>query len=220
MLIGGSGIAAAGMSVYHGYHYLVAAGKPSWVAMITAVIMVIFSSTIFAFPFRRRFFGWALRGLGLATVSFSIFSTIAVNYNQFSTQEEVETYSQQVNEANRVQAELLRLQLNKLDEQIDDLKKEMEYWKDKSWARRDAADTALQAAYTKRSAVWQAVNTATEAAYQVETKTVFTYLAGLFRIKKSLLEFILFCIPAVFYDLLAALAVNAVFCTTKRKEDP
>jgi hypothetical protein len=51
------------MSIYHGYQYLFSAGKPSWVSMITAVVMVVFSSTIFAFPFRgRRFLGLALRG--------------------------------------------------------------------------------------------------------------------------------------------------------------
>jgi hypothetical protein len=52
---------------------------------------------------------------------------------------------------------------------------------------------------------------ATEAAYPVaEDKTVYTYLAGLFNIRKALLEFIIFCIPAVFYDILAALAVNTI----------
>ncbi|MHB9292505.1 hypothetical protein Holit_01603 [Hollandina sp. SP2] len=221
MLIGGSGFAAAGMSVYHEYHYLVAAGKPSWVALITAVVMVVFSATIFAFPLRRRFFGWALRGLGIATVSFSIFSTVAVNYDQFTAQEEAETSVVRTNEAKRGELELLHVQMEGLEAQIEDLKREAAYWKDKSWARRDAADAALQTAYRERSALWQRITTTTEAAYPVtEVKSVFIYLTGLFHIRQSLLEFIFFCIPAVFYDLLAALAVNAVFCVTRRKEYP
>ncbi|MDR2393684.1 MAG: hypothetical protein LBD93_05980 [Treponema sp.] len=44
-------------------------------ALITAVVLVVFSSTIFAFPLRgRRLFGYVLRVLGITTVSFSIFS--------------------------------------------------------------------------------------------------------------------------------------------------
>jgi hypothetical protein len=219
-LICASGLAAAGMSIYHGYHYLLAAGKPSWVAMITAVVMVVFSSTIFAFPFRRRFWGWALRGLGLATISFSIFSTIAVNYDQFSAREEAEALMVRTNEAKQAELELLRVQMEGLEAQIDGLKQEAAYWKDKSWARRDAAAAALQTAYGERSALWQRITATTEAAYPVtEEKTIFTYLAGLFHIRKNLLEFILFCIPAVFYDLLAALAVNAVFCATRRTHE-
>jgi hypothetical protein len=212
-LICASGIAAAGMSIYHGYNYLLSVGKPSWVAMITAVVMVIFSSTIFSFPFRgNRFFGYALRGLGIATIGFSIFSTIATNYNQFSIREEKEAASMRMNEAKQVELEALHVQLAGLEKQIDDLKQEAAYWKNISWARRDAADAALQAAYAERSSLWQKIYATGEAAYQVaETKTIFTYLAGIFHIRKALLEFILFCIPAVFYDLLAALAVNAVF---------
>jgi hypothetical protein len=211
-LIGISGLAAAGMSIYHGYHYLLSVGKTSWVAMITAVVMVIFSSSIFAFPFkRRRFFSYALRILGLATISFSIFSTIAINFNQFSTKEEAETQGRKIKEANRMQIELISIQLDKLDQQIEDLKKEAQYWQSISWARRDAADTALNAAYTERSMLWQEINTATEDAYQVlETETIFTYLSGIFHIKKNMIEFILFCVPAIFYDVLSALAINTI----------
>jgi hypothetical protein len=45
-----------------------------------------------------------------------------------------------------------------------------------------------------------------------------TYVADIFNIEKSLLEFILFCIPAVFYDLLSALACNAVLSPRRGKK--
>jgi hypothetical protein len=103
------------------------------------------------------------------------------------------------NEAKEAEREILQLQMHGLEEQIADLKQEATYWKNVSWARRDAAEAELQQAYAERSALWQEIKAATEAAYQVsEKKTVFTYLAGLFRINQSLLEFILFCIPADF----------------------
>jgi hypothetical protein len=218
-VIGACGLAAAGMSIYHGYQYLLAVGKPSWVALITAVVMVVFSSTSFAFPFRGRgLFGYALRVLGLATVSFSIFSTVAVNYNQFSAREEAETAAMRMNEATQAELGALHIQLEGLETQIEYLSQEAAYWKDKSWARRDAADAALQAAYTERSALWQGIHEAEARGYQVvEVETIFTYVAGLFHIKKSLLEFILFCIPAVFYDLLAVLALTTALSTVRRR---
>ncbi|MDR0722083.1 MAG: hypothetical protein LBF75_04710, partial [Treponema sp.] len=120
--------------------------------------------------------------------------------------------------ANQAELEALRIQLAGLETQIDDLKQEAQYWKDKSWARRDVADTALQAAYGERSALWERIHEAEAGAYQlVEVETIFTYVAGLFPIKKNLLEFILFCIPAVFYDLLAVLALNTALCTVRRR---
>lgn len=207
-----SGIAAAGMSIYHGYHYLLIAGKPSWVALITAVVMVVFSATIFSFPIKGRIvFVYALRILGFTTVSFSIFSTIAVNYDQFSFREETALQTQQINESKQAEIEILHLQIAGIEEQIVILQREAEYWKNISWARRDTANDALQNAYAERSGLWQRLSIATDNAYQVtETKTIFTYLADIFSIKKNILEFILFCVPAVFYDLLSALAVNAV----------
>jgi hypothetical protein len=211
-IIGASGLAAAGMSIYHGYHYLLIAGKPSWVSLITAVVMVVFSATIFSFPVKgSRFFSYALRILGFATVFFSIFCTIAVNYDQFSVREATESQAKQLSESKQAEIEILHLQIAGIEAQIDTLQQEMEYWKTISWARRDTAHNALQEAYAERSALWQQLNSVTDDAYQVtETKTIFSYLAGVFSISKNVLEFILFCIPAVFYDLLSALAVNAI----------
>jgi hypothetical protein len=211
-LIGASGLAAAGMSIYHGYHYLLSAGKPSWVAMITAVVMVVFTSSIFAFPVSgRKAFGYALRILGLGTLFFSIFSTVAVNYNQFTAAEHEETAVVRTNEMQQTELAMMQTQLAGIETQIETARQEAEYWKDKSWARRDAADRALQKAYTNRLELWRRIHQAGASVYQVvETKTIFMYLAALFNIEKSRLEFILFCIPAVFYDVLSALAVNAV----------
>jgi hypothetical protein len=84
------GIEAAIMSVYHTRLFLMGS-KPVCISTIIAVMFILFSAT--AFTASRYFFSMAgftkLFGLiflvaGMAVVSFSMFSTITVSYNQYT----------------------------------------------------------------------------------------------------------------------------------------
>ena len=85
------------MSVYHTFLFLIGAGKAPWVAAVTAVAMVTFSSTAYTIArrvaqdhkigfFQRIFFALFLVAMGTFTIGFAVFSTINVSYGQFKAQ--------------------------------------------------------------------------------------------------------------------------------------
>jgi hypothetical protein len=216
VLIAAAGIAAAVMSVYHGYNYLISVGYPVWIAMVTAVIMVFFSCIIFSLQY-KGFFGYILRLLGIATISFSIFSTIAVNYGRFSKVEAIEKSAVHFNESKKMELEILQIKLEGINNQIENAERESEYWKKISWDRRDLANKELQEAYALKNQTLQEINLVISTAPLSEKESIFVYIAGIFNVKNSTIEFILFCIPAIFYDLLSTFAINTVLILKRKK---
>jgi hypothetical protein len=220
------GVISGIMSVYHGYQYLIFTNKPSWVSLCTAVVMVFFSSFIFSIPI-KGFLRYALRFFALATISFSIFCTISVSYEQFTEKEtEIKSAEQskiQINEAKSKAIEILESSIEDNQQKIKTLEKEAEYWFTQQWVNRgsnyernrDEIQEAYHAIAENRGKIQEII-----VSIEVEKKarkTMFDFLAAIFHVERSKIAFISYCIPAIFYDILSALAINAVFLQLKKK---
>ena len=221
------GAGSAVMSAYHTTVFLMQGGKPPWTAVMTGVMLILFSGT--AFTAARHFFTWGkalvpvgvlFLAAGLAVISYSVFCTLSVNYNQFKQQDdEAVTAAVADNEALAAHARLLeenQKELNELSHELTRLETDAEYWKERSWRRYDEHTKTLTGLREKREAV-RTERKALEAAAPrlAETaaasrETVYGFLAGLFGLPENAVRFFVFAVPACLYDVLAPFPLTVV----------
>jgi hypothetical protein len=227
------------MSAYHTTVFLVQGGKPFWTAVMTGTMLILFSGT--AFTAARYFFkekgamtavGGLFLAAGLAVIAYSMFSTLSVNYAQFTWQDNAAASEAAAeNEALAAHARLLAENQAELDEtakELSRLEAEAEYWREKSWRRYDEYQTALSGLREKREAVRASRRNLEEAtAGLVETaaasrETVYAFLARLLGLPEDAVRFFVYVIPACLYDILAPFALTVVLILTdrRRKEYP
>jgi hypothetical protein len=224
------GLGSAVMSAYHTSVFLTQSGKPAWTAIITGIMLILFSGT--AFTAARYFFkegkaaaivGALFLAAGFAVISYSVFCTLSVNYNQFKLQSgEAVSDAAAGSEALAAHIRLVEENQKELDElthEIARLEEGAEYWKEKSWNRYDEHEAALAAAREKREAVRaerKALEAAvprlaeTAAATEMSRETVYGFLAGLFGLPEDAARFFVFAVPACLYDVLAPFALTVV----------
>jgi hypothetical protein len=216
------GIGAALMSVYHTRLFLMES-KPVLVSTIIAIMFILFSAS--AFTASRYFFGMAgftkVFGLiflvaGLSVVSFSMFSTITVSYNQYtSAAARIEERQQTIN-TNRLLLENNRIEQEATRHEIDRYEQEIDYYRTQSWRRADSLQELLIAAYqrlsTLRTEEADIIRETPQAILEetTEQETVYIFIARLFKVSVDLVQFLVYVIPAVFFDVISPFALSVV----------
>ena len=230
------GLGCAVMSGFHTTTFLSSSGKPFWVSLCTGVIMILFSTT--AFTLARTFltnknagavFGIVFILLGLGVVSYSMFSTVTVNFNQFQWEEQKEVTELIENSAELAIADETRaamlMEVERLDREIERLQKEAEGWRNQSWARYDEYVQRIDEITLQRSRAWDNYLSAGTSRITAESRieasrlSIYSFVARLFGISEELLRFLVYVIPSVFYDIAAPFALSAVLILIERRKD-
>ncbi len=232
-----TGIMSACMSAYHSTKTLQLFGRPLFVGIITGTVMVLFSSTAFT---AARWF-WQEKGfvrgfsvvfllLGVMVITYSMLSTLTVNYTSWSkveTEEKLETVenSEELASYNR-QVELKTEELDELVAEQARLKEEAEWWKNRSWKRYDELMSQISENSTSVKQARSELNSLIASKPQVagrvteQKEDVFTFLSGFIKIQPKTLRLFMQAVPAMFFDIIAPFALScAVYLAEKRKED-
>jgi len=225
MVIVGTGSAV--MSAYHTSAFLIFGGKPTWTAVLTGTMLILFSGT--AFTAARHFlqetglqkiFGFLFIAAGFAVIAYSIFSTVTVNFNQFKWKDDEKVVTAvEDSEALAAHERLLQENREALDEintRISKLGEDTEYWKTMSWRRYDELQKQLSFAQESRVALrnrrieLEASKPELVALAESSQETVYTFLARLLGLKEDVARFFVYVIPACLYDVLAPFALSVV----------
>jgi hypothetical protein len=208
------------LSAVNTFLFLFQSGKPILLAATTAVLTTAFSGAAFHFgkTYRNLFF-YALASF---IIAFSVFASLAVSYNQLKAQELASAtaleYLQQtaaLRSVNAQELETAQVEITRLTQRTADLQNQADYWQAKSWNRYDAARAELTANESRIAEV-QARITALQAesrriaardadTAQVRGNTVYSFVAAVSGVDENILRFLVFCIPAVFFDLTSPL---------------
>lgn len=222
-------LGSAVMSVYHTTVFMLTSGKPFWVSSLTGLIMILFSATAFS---AARFFltekkpsflyGMLFILLGVGVVSFSMFSTIAVNYEQYKG-EEVTIQSSFEHERAKEERDTLKDELDRLDAQISRITEQADGWRNQSWARYDALQSRADELQDTRNVLWSEytkvsaseVTTRGEAVKQ--SASIYSFTSRILRIGEELLRFIIYIIPAIFYDIASPFGFTVILMLEERR---
>lgn len=225
-------LGSACMSIYHATAFLVFGGKPFIISFITALLLVMFASTGFT---AARYFSeqkgiakvFALPFVAITSIliAYIAFSTTSVSYEQFRDEE--------VHKVADVQKEINTLELYKevqksiaeTEKYIRHLEKtNMEGKTDWAFARHQkmlaAERDKLQKLRERSFELKQKSSGGTIEDKQQAITSVYDFLMDLFGVNSRLLRFVIYVIPAVFYDIVAPFGFTVVFflLDTKQKE--
>ena len=222
-------IGSAGMSIYHAATFLTQGGKPFFIAAVTSVMLVLFASTGFT---AARYFSEQRGFAKLLSVPFIIITTILICYIAFSTTSV--SYEQFRDEgANKiagVNKQIGNLELHKevkkniaeTEKFIRTLsrtnKKDMTKGAIYRHQRMVASErNKLQKLREKSYALKESSGGGSIAEKQKSITSVYDFLTGLFGINSRILRFIIYVIPAVFYDVVAPFGFTVVFFLADNK---
>ncbi len=227
-------LGSAIMSTYHTTVFMCQQGKPFWSSLMTGTIMICFSAT--AFTAARYFlqeksatliFGLIFIVLGCGVVFYSMFSTVTVNFNQYSWVDRQETEELIEASSEVLYADQMRFvmegEVARLDEELKRLKEEAEYWKTRSWAKFDDLQIHIKTTEEKRSEAWQAfishigVRAQAEQVVAKSKGSVYAFVANLFNVNEDMLFFIIYTIPAVFYDIASPFGFTIILLLQERR---
>jgi hypothetical protein len=232
------GVGCMLMSIINTNAFLRASGKSAGIALGTAALIAGFAALAFyagAVGVRTRRYAAALCfPLAGVIIGFSVFSTIAVSYEQMQARAtasvEAVEYAEQtvallaVNTEDKVAASA---DADRLAAGLQGLRETAAYWRDKSWAKYDAAqaridelETRLTAAQTRLAGLRAEERTLHErgvAAAQMRVQSVYTFLAGVLGVPAAFIQFVIFCIPAVFFDVASPLLLGLALAFTRRR---
>ena len=138
------------MSIYHTATFLLFGGKSPLIAGLPAVLTAMFSATAFyggnRALRRRAYSGLLLYPLALLIIAFSIFSTIAVSFEQLKEREaqsveaqELAVQTAELLASNTHERADLEREAERLIAGLPALREEEEYWRDKSRTKHDRA---------------------------------------------------------------------------------
>jgi hypothetical protein len=216
------GLGSAVMSAYHTRVFLMES-KPAGVSTMIALMFIMFSAT--AFTASRYFFNMAgltkLFGIiflatGLAVVSFSMFSTITVSYNQYVRASARSEEKQDIININRLLLESNRKEREAVQHEIERYEQEIDYYRTQSWRRADSLQDLLTAAYQRLSVLRteeaDIIRETPQAILEesTEQETVYTFMAGIFNMPVDLIRFLVYVIPAIFFDVISPFALSVV----------
>jgi hypothetical protein len=230
------GVGSAVMSAYHTSTFLYEGGKPAWASLMTGAMLILFSGT--AFTAARYFFqekgalsvfGWLFIVAGLAVVVYSMFSTLTVNFDQFKWRDEERaaavTEDSETLAAHREQIRLLEGEIGEVADEIASLRGEADYWRTQSWRRYDDIQERLAGrseyldSLRERHGLLVRDTARLVEAEAVSRETVYTFLAGLFRVSEDVMRFFVYVIPACLYDILAPFALSVVLLLADKRRD-
>jgi hypothetical protein len=200
--------------------FLLQSGKPLPLAAATAVLTTAFSGS--AFHFGKTYRNPLCYTLAGCIIAFSVFASIAVSYDQLKAQELTSApaleYLQEtatLRAVNAQELETTQAEITRLTVRIADLHRQAAYWQDKSWNRYDttradlsaveARITDLQVQTTALQAEAKRIASRDSTSAQLRGNTVYAFVATITGVDENLLRFLIFCIPAVFFDLASPL---------------
>jgi hypothetical protein len=177
-------------------------------------------------------FGVVFIVFGCAIICYSMFSTIAVNFELYKWNEITASAAVEVESAPTHEAEIKLLQgeIDGLERSYEQTALEAEYWKEKSWRRYDEfveqmrtmrgeisarrADlTGLKRGDTDAQALLYEQNRDERRA------NVYSFLNTLFGLDEDTLRFLVYTIPAVFYDVFSAVGFAVVLLLHDRRKE-
>jgi hypothetical protein len=221
------GVGSAIMSAYHTTIFLFQGGKPFWTSIITGTMLILFSGT--AFTAARYFFqekgALALFGIffiitGLAVITYSMFSTLTVNFNQFKWRDDEQAVAtvegSEALSAHREQIRLLEEEIQSVSDEIGRLEGEAGYWRAQSWRRYDEIIqqfndlTGYRRGLQEKRMELVGETPRLVDVEAVSQETVYSLLAGLFKVKEDTMRFFVYIVPACLYDILAPFALSVV----------
>jgi len=209
------------MSARNTASYLLLTGMEQVMSILTGMALIVFSATSFtaaqlflAQKGAAKLFSIFFVVIGITVITFSIFSTLSLNYDKFLKSDVIQADIQDMIEKNR--SALLR---DKTEESHDvtqwtmdnmDRLLAMAEQQGASWnnSMRTIMETAQNLSATEKETVQNIVEN-----IYVDTipRTFFAFILRLKEIdRKYFFDFFMIAIPAVFYDLLAPLAITVV----------
>jgi ABC-type multidrug transport system fused ATPase/permease subunit len=231
------GVGSAVMSAYHTSAFLAYGGKPAWTAVLTGIMLILFSTTAFTAArhlFQEKgglhyFFGTLFVIFGFAVIAYSMFSTLTVNFEQFRWRDS-EKAQAAVSESSSLAAhrELVQRNGDALDEaaaEIALLESEAEYWRGRSWNRYDGIQKELIEARSRRNALREAgAELARRTPELAESEavlkdTIYAFIARLFKADEDVMRFFVYAIPACLYDIFAPFALSTVLLLLDRRKE-
>lgn len=232
-----TGFMSACMSAYHTTKAMGIFGRPTVIGIITGTVMVLFSAT--AFTAARWFWqeksfvrGFAVLFvlLGAMVIAYSMLSTLVVNYNAWSSVEEVQKTEVAANSeeliAYETQIKLKQDELDELTASEEKLSTEADYWKDKSWKRYDTLQEQITGIREKISAARSELSSLISSKPAVSSRVVeqkedvFTFLSTFIKVNPRTLRLFMQAVPAMFFDIIAPFALScAIYLAEKRKEE-
>jgi hypothetical protein len=217
------------MSASNTTAYLELTGMAHTIALMTGIALVIFSSTsttaaqlfigqkgmakIFAIPFIA---------VGATVIIFSIFSTLSLNYNKFISspaiqsdmQEKIEKRKAEIlseyqeSEGHKESQDVNQWAMQNIDRLLSMAEQSGESWNNSMKTVMEAAQNLSNEEQQRQKTVDEIL----ESVY-VETlpRTFFGFMLNLGDLEqKYLFDFFMIAIPAVFYDIIAPLAMTVV----------
>jgi len=228
MLITAAGSAL--MSIYHATAFLYQGGKPLVISFITGFLLVVFASTGFT---ASRYF-WERSGFAkIFSVPFLLITTVLIGYIAFSTTSV--SYGQfrdeEAGTTSTVKIQISKLELyEELMRQVKEQEKVVKSipsWRgknmsDETWTnyqkRKEVESERLHELRQKAFKAKEESGGGTVADKQVSITSVYDFLHNIFGIDSVVLRFIIYVIPAVFYDIVAPFGFTVVFFLLDSKE--
>jgi hypothetical protein len=227
------------MSARNTASYLLLTGMDNLIAIMTGIALIIFSSTAFtaaqlflAQKGAAKLFSIMFVVVGLFVITFSIFSTLSLNYSKFLTSEAIQAdiadkiekrrseimAEYQTSEEQAEGQDTNQWVMQNIDRLLSMAERSGESWNS---SMRTVMETAQNLSASEQQER-QTIDEILENAY-IETipRTFFGFMLNLHTLdKKYFFDFIMIAIPAIFYDIIAPLAMTVVLFLMgfKRKE--
>lgn len=216
-------IGSACMSIYHASAFLIQGGKPFIIAAMTAIMLVIFASTGFTaaryFSEQKGFakvFSLPFILITSVLICYIAFSTTSVSYEQFRDKETEKTADTQKQigslelygevQKNVAETEKYIRTLEKLD--VGSFTKEAFARHQRMLsAEREKLQKLREKAYELKEK--SAGGSITEKKQAITS--VYDFLMEIFGVNSRILRFVIYVIPAVFYDIVAPFGFTIVF---------
>lgn len=229
------GLLAALMSAYHTAMAMQAFGRPLAVGIVTGAVMVLFSATSFTaarwFLSEKgavRSFAALFAALGVLVISYSMLSTLTVNYGAWQDVSETEQQAEVSGSAeldSYTQAlELAKESLARQRAEVGRLSEEGIYWRSRNWKKADAVDAELKEARQKEEGLMREYSSLLSRRPEVVRNVqeghedVFSFLSSFFGWDPRTLRLFMQAVPAMFFDIIAPFALScAVYLAEKKR---
>jgi hypothetical protein len=198
------GVGCLIMSMRNSWLYLTGAGFTPAAAFATALITACFTASAFSIK------SAPVKALACLVVGFSIFSTFSVYYSHYDKEAARTARLGSAGAEREARLEEARRARDAAGERAAALAGEAEYWRDKSWARYDAAQAGIAELYSQERALTEfilspAAPVAEAGAEAGAVFAAFEPMAAFLGVTAEFLRLIIFIIPAVFFDLASPL---------------
>ncbi|MDR2193850.1 MAG: hypothetical protein LBP19_05205 [Treponema sp.] len=221
------------MSVINTFLFLSGSGKSFMLSFATAALTAAFSASAFTLGKTRGLRRFLFFIMACVIIAFSVFSTVAVSYEQLKTVDlrsqsslDFVRQTEALAEINFNEKAELNAEIQRLAGQLTELRAQADYWRNKSWDRYDAmiasaADTQrrIDALRERSLALGREARQITARHSETEKArgdTVYAFMRAIIGIDENIIRFIIFCIPAVFFDIASPLMLGILFNFLKK----